>query len=455
MNDFSTPRCFSKFFCVLALVFICFACFSCSGLLGYGVLLWSIPDEDLYSGDVVPVYIRSNINNQYVIGTGSAQKDKREIPLWQIELFKSKKKAQQYSVEFSEYRHVYAETMRDGLPMRESPENTSERVYRLKLSQRIKILKKGKGAPVTSGGHELEGDWLLALTDDGQRGWVYSYSLRLYNEEDEGSIKLDASVDKEDSVLVSILENKWYPDSYRLMQETSRVDLDKVQASYGFFPGSQSGVVRIEQADQHASFPYSAITKTQENTYRFEDTAVTMELRSPSQLFVSFTDKTGVPQYLYFCTLTVTPEELIQQENERRETRYNRLMANGTVFSSNSYGRLQLLQGFHFMWSGYQLLTPNLIPEGSGSSGTVDFDYFIHSSLKSSYDGAISFTFDGTKTKLVFLYTKTEDGLRLEEVYVENAKDKLIKDRNFSPLVLFFAQDTTAQEYEYFNDGEL
>ena len=64
---------------------------SCSNLLGYGVLLWSLPDQELYSGDIVPVYIKSNISHVYVIGTGDSKEDKMEIPLWQIELFKSKK----------------------------------------------------------------------------------------------------------------------------------------------------------------------------------------------------------------------------------------------------------------------------------------------------------------------------------------------------------------------------
>lgn len=53
------------FFCVF-LLFLLLT--SCSNLMGYGVVLWSIPEEHLYDGDIVPVYIKSNINKVYVIG---------------------------------------------------------------------------------------------------------------------------------------------------------------------------------------------------------------------------------------------------------------------------------------------------------------------------------------------------------------------------------------------------
>ena len=54
---------------------------SCSKIMGYSVLLWNIPEKGLQDGDVVPVYIRSNISHVYVIGTSEG---KFEVPLWQL-----------------------------------------------------------------------------------------------------------------------------------------------------------------------------------------------------------------------------------------------------------------------------------------------------------------------------------------------------------------------------------
>ena len=36
---------------------------SCSGIMGYGVMLWNLPESGLRDGDIVPVYIKSNISH--------------------------------------------------------------------------------------------------------------------------------------------------------------------------------------------------------------------------------------------------------------------------------------------------------------------------------------------------------------------------------------------------------
>ena len=59
-------------------------------VMGYGVLLWNVPEHKLQSGDVLPVYIRSNISQVYVVGIKnedepqSKELQKIEIPLWQL-----------------------------------------------------------------------------------------------------------------------------------------------------------------------------------------------------------------------------------------------------------------------------------------------------------------------------------------------------------------------------------
>ena len=56
---------------------------SCSDkIMGYSVVLWKIPEQQIKSGDIVPVYIKSNISHVYVIGTESGEKI--EVALWQL-----------------------------------------------------------------------------------------------------------------------------------------------------------------------------------------------------------------------------------------------------------------------------------------------------------------------------------------------------------------------------------
>ena len=114
----------------------------CSGKMGYGVVLWSIPEQNLYDGEIVPVYAKSNISKVYIIGLPDS-KQKFEVPLWQISAPESKRKAHKTASYYAEYRRQYARAAVDGLPIRAEPVNTANQVYRLRLNEMIKILYKG------------------------------------------------------------------------------------------------------------------------------------------------------------------------------------------------------------------------------------------------------------------------------------------------------------------------
>ena len=64
---------------------------SCSKKLGYGVVNWSIPEYNLTAGDIIPVYVKSNIEKVYIVGLNEKTAVRIEIPLWQLTFFESKK----------------------------------------------------------------------------------------------------------------------------------------------------------------------------------------------------------------------------------------------------------------------------------------------------------------------------------------------------------------------------
>ena len=72
-----------SFLCaIFSLVSICF--FSCSNeIIGYSVVLWNIPEALIADGEVVPVYMKSNISKTYLIGTPD-ETQRIEVPLWKI-----------------------------------------------------------------------------------------------------------------------------------------------------------------------------------------------------------------------------------------------------------------------------------------------------------------------------------------------------------------------------------
>ena len=70
---------------------------SCSKIMGYSVVLWSIPETTIQDGQIVPVYIKSNISQVYVIENPES-KEKIEVPLWQITEPSSKRKTEKLLV---------------------------------------------------------------------------------------------------------------------------------------------------------------------------------------------------------------------------------------------------------------------------------------------------------------------------------------------------------------------
>jgi len=205
-SNFSLHRAIYLVFAVLLSV-------SCTSHIGYGLINWSIPEESLSAGDVVPVFIQSNIGKVYVIGAGKGFSKHLEVPLWKLTLYKSKSAAKKAALALGEYRYIYATVKKDGLPMHSDPDSTSKDVYRLKEGQPVKILKKGAGTPVLAGKDPLEGDWLEVLTEDGSIGWCFSYNLTLYDEREHNAAPKAVVSTGSDAVLENLLSRAWYPDS--------------------------------------------------------------------------------------------------------------------------------------------------------------------------------------------------------------------------------------------------
>ena len=412
---------------------------SCSKLMGYSVLLWSENDYDLKDGEVVPVYIKSNISQTYVIGTHT-EDERIEVPLWQITEPVSKGKVADTASKYAEYQHIYAKVALDGLPMRESAVNTSKQVYRLRKDEVIKVLYKGKGQPVMSGGKAMEGDWLRVLAKDGTMGWCFSYNLRLFDETEVQETIVE-EVEEIDTQLETILGKRWYPESYETMVKRNRINLDVMTSVPAIDFGVTSGTVSFVSDDVSVNVPYTGIEKASEKSYKISGTNLTVVFKSEKLITIQHPNEKGLILSTNLIALDSTVDEIIQKEITRREELYLDIQNISDKFSSSNYGTLQFQEGNRIVWSGYQLLSPSVIPKNSGSTGTVVFDYFLDSSLSLAYDGAFSFTFDRNGEKVVFLYKIEENGIRLEDATKATIKDNLIRARGSSPVVMFFSAE--------------
>ena len=426
---------------------------SCSSRLGWGVLLWSLEEPAIPSGAVLPVYIRSNIDKVWVVGVPEGYRirggaDKIEIPLSRLELAGSRRRANRLAGSFSPYALVYAENLQDGLPIRDNPDNGARRVYRLRLGEIIKVLSLETGSPAISAtGDPLPGDWYKVLTEEGTTGYCFSYRLKLF-EHGGGQLAASAPVISEtieDADLDMLMSRVWSPELYSTMINYQRIDLDALSLRWRFDPGQETGTARIFAPGIDRNFEYIAIRPDGRRAWRFEGTSLLMQLRSDTTLAVQFSEGAGAMRTLLFVSLPVDVDDLIIQENARREMLYNTIYNQGPVFTSNNYGTIVFEQDGAFTWRGFDLLVPQHIDEHVRGKGTVSMDLFLAPDFEDRYNGAFTMRFAdrdaGAESVLRCMYSLDSQGFRIEIAPDSSIDDITVARRAASPMVLYFFKD--------------
>jgi len=442
----------NKYFKLLFLTSLLLAVlFTSCSRLGYGVLLWSIDEPLIDSGTVLPVYIRSNIEKIWVVGVPDKSKSnkeyKLEIPLSQLEFVGSKRKATNRAEEFSKHALVYAENLQDRLPIRESADNNSRQVYRLRLGEIIKILGIARGTPpISATGDPLPGEWYRVMTSDGVIGYCFSFRLRLFTQ-NEGSVQTTPSVQRgsaPDADLEMVLSRTWSAEFYQQMVNTRRFNIPEMEKKYRFDPGYETGVARIILPDIERQFTYERINSEGERAWSFEGTNLQMILRTNSTLAVQFPDNTGTRRTLVFVALPANIDDLIIQETARRENQYLTIYNQGPVFTSNNHGTITLLRTGDFTWTGYETLVPQLIPIETRGTGRINMDLYISPSYEARFNGAFTLRFSDVRARntLYFLYSIDNQGLRMEVIPDFGIEGVTVMRRDSSPIVLYFFRDS-------------
>ncbi|MDR1256364.1 MAG: SH3 domain-containing protein [Spirochaetaceae bacterium] len=447
-------------FLLIILALAALLCASCNRSPGWGMLLWAEEEYGIPSGTVLRVYIKSNIEKVWVAGIPAGYRrpgskdNKIEIPLSKLEVAGSKRAARKRSEEFAEYALVYAETLQDGLPIRDAPDNGSRRVYRLRAGEFIKILTPVDGNPaISASGEPLPGGWFRVLTEDGTTGYCYSYRLKLFEHTAGQLNSTPARIDEpDDTELENTLSKKWVAGIYGDMIDNGNIDIEAFSKRWGFSPGEDSGVAAISLPGEELSFSYSAIRSDGGNSWRFEDTSLSMKLRSPSALVVQYSAETGADSSAgagrkteLFVNIPTPLDDIIAQEELRRENLYNTLYLEGPAFSSASYGQLRLSAERDFLWDNFERLIPDVVPSSALGRGTVDMGLFPASNLVSQYDGALTFKFKSISGRAIpanFFYTIDRDsesgGIRLEYIPQSNIDGNRVLRRASSPMIIYF-----------------
>jgi len=426
---------------------------SCSKVIGYGVLLWSVEDPLVLSGSVLPVYVRSNIEKVWIAGIPAQfipedGTDKVEVPLFQLDFFTNKRKAEARAAEFGEYAHTYAENLLDALPIRDNTDNNARRVYRLRLGEIVKVLNRVEGNPPISGtGDPLPGDWLRVLTSDGVIGYCFSYRLRLFDQTEDTDMQIAEAEQGEaaiDSNLDLIFSKVWSAEAYQQMVSSNKINVQAMERNYRFDPGQETGVARIILPDLERQFRYQKITPDGPRAWIFEGTNLRMILTSNTGLTVQLTEGGGARRNYNFVNLTSTVRNIILQENARRDSQFRTIFNQGPVFSSTSYGTLTLMSTGNFTWTGFDILVPQLFPEETSGTGRINMDLHIDESLEGNNTGAFTLVFTDIRTNntFYFIYRIDNQGLRLESVPASCIEDITVVRRSQAPVNFYFFKDS-------------
>lgn len=421
-------------------ILLLFLLTSCSDkVMGYSVALWNIPEYKIQGGDILPVYIRSNISHVYVIGTSDGQKV--EIPLWQLTEPVKKSKVLQVQSKYQKNAHTYASVKTDGLPCRSEPVNTSKQVYRLRKGEEIKILFEGKGQVPMTGGKPLEGGWYKILTSDGTQGWCFSYNLTLFEKDESGNQiggQLIVEKDTVDEVYNSLLSKNWYPDYFQTMINTGNIDLQKFNPTYRFAIDVENNKVLLNWEKIHKSWAYEGYSKIDDNKYELKNLPIQIIYRRADYIVIRYTGENGKPQELNYVILSENLEEVVAKEKERRVSEFEKIINHGNTFKSSSYGTITFSSEGTFQWINYKLLVPSILDASAKSYGTVSVKYALSKALSSQYDGVITFKFEGMSKEVNFLYKLEEGALRLEDATGAKIDGNLLKARGSSPMILYF-----------------
>jgi hypothetical protein len=449
--------------CFLILSLLGLLLSGCSRHLGWGVLLWSTEDPAIPAGTVLPVYIRSNIDHVWVAGIPKKYRspensiNKIEIPLWQLELVGRQGAAAKRAALYADYAAIYAETLQDGLPIREEPDNIARRIYRLRQGQTVKILAQVEGNPAISAtGDPLPGEWYRVLTEDGTTGYCFSYRLKLFEHGSGTPADAPPPEQREDPDLDRVLSAVWSPEWYGTIVSSGKLDLEELEKQWRFVPGEDTGIAHLYLPGIDKTYPYTGIESTGSRSWRFTGSPLEMSLRSDTLLAVQYNDAAGAVKTHLFITLPSKVNDLVIQETERRSALFQNMFDLGPAFVSANYGTFTLLAEEQFSWTGYDLLSGQVIPPSVLGRGSVTMGLYLDYTLEDRYDGAMALNFSGIGGPAVpvyFLYIIDDQGFHIEHVPAENVEGVTVMRRTANPLVIYFFKSQYPGEASAWNEG--
>lgn len=402
-----------------------------SKYIGWGVLYVDDSANDLDAGTLFPILQESEIRNVYTV-EADGHTENIDIDRWKVSFQESEEAAEAYAEFYKQWVDIYAVNQLNGLSIRESPDGSSERIYKLRVGQTVKILGRDENI-VNIADHD--GYWYIVLTEDGTKGYSFDKNLKIYDSKDSNS--MNASI-LDTELLEQFTGKTFRPEYFRDMVRDNMIDLNRFKTTRGLFAYPEEKKIILSTQEHQVSFEYTEVSQNSSGWFVFEGSSLQVEVRNENRIAIYFSIENK--EYAEVMVYIENMEELIEAELERRELVFQEFSELGTV-SSSAYGRIIFEENKRFSWANYNRLTPNVIPETAGTTGKIQLDYFPAKSLRNDYDGVISFAFDNIPEGglINFLFTLSDLGIKLVLVPQTDIKRGIVEQESTSPLVIFMS----------------
>ena len=417
---------------------------SCNRKIGSGVVLWSADDSAIESGTVVHIYEESKIRQSYTFAPAGS-KERIEMDQWRIQFYDKFKNAEKFSERYSPYMKSFAYSNRQGLPVREEETAESDRVYKLREGQEIKVI--GRADEEVEIGR-YKGFWYNVLTEDGISGYVYDAFLTVFSMNDTGRV-IENARDTSDPLLDIFLDNVWRPSYFNDMITKDIIDLSSFKDIYGLRIDRDKKEIIIRLNDKNVTETYTEITRFGSKRYDFEGTSVRVSLVSENVASILY-KYDGKDINEAFVRLDENVNEIVSGELARRDALLTELLDRGEVFESAAYGSVSIIDGTgRFIWNNIErLIERKIISSNSEPQGKIEFNHFPDTLIKNIYSGVITFNFrNGSQAN--FLYSYTGTGVSFIFVPDRYIKNQIITtDQFFDPIQIYFEFEKREEDLE-------
>ena len=360
-------RSFSKYTVTLLLIIISAALSSCgSKYTGWAVLYIEDSENGLEAGTVFPVLQESDIRDAYTI-EAAGHDTGLDIARWKMSFHEKEDDARQFAADYTEWIDIYAVTLLNGLSIRESADSSSERIYKLREGQTVKIIGRNEQM-VNIADHD--GYWYSVLTEDGTSGYCFDKNLRMYNAREEGA-GITSVLDTE--LLQTFYNRAFRPEYFKDMIRENRIDLSRFRTTRGIFAYPEEKKIVLSLKDMQQVFEYTSVSQNSSGRFIFEGSSLMVEMRGENTIAIYYNHNSK--EYAEVMVYISNIEELIEAEIERRKLLFEQIAELGSV-SSSAYGRIIFEENRAFRWTNYKRLVPGVLPESAGENGRLEFNYF-------------------------------------------------------------------------------